>query len=331
MYEDLMSAISKNDTFAIYGAGNNGIRLSKLLDKAGVNVDCFIVSDDSFKKSEKEAWDKSILTLKEWSVDNARNKIVILVAVDEKYKEEVIKNLESEKKDYYYISKEDYYYLNIYIYRKENPYDVNTFLISPEPVSSCYGFDRGTPVDRYYIKDFLKRETCKLNTVKSILEVGADTYSSLFFPDNLIKKDILYYVKGMDLTKKETLKEDGYDLFICTQVFHVIYDIRAAIEGAIYTLKPDGVLLATVAGSISQVDQSLEYGDYWRLTDISAKLLFSEYFNDVEVAAYGNAATATAFIQGITLEELPDSNIFHENNRKYSIVIGIKAQNPKIE
>lgn len=69
------------------------------------------------------------------------------------------------------------------------------------------------------------------------------------------------------------------------------------------------------------------WGDYWRFTDLSIKWLFEEEFGigNVEVISYGNVAAATAFIQGIAVEDLSNKKILDKQDNDYQVTIGIKA------
>ena len=43
------------------------------------------------------------------------------------------------------------------------------------PISRDFGFDRGTPIDRYYIDRFLERHAAEI--VGRVLEIGGDDYT----------------------------------------------------------------------------------------------------------------------------------------------------------
>ena len=68
------------------------------------------------------------------------------------------------------------------------------------------------------------------------------------------------------------------------------------------------------------------WGDYWKFTDLSIKKSFDEIFGDgnVEVITYGNVLTATAFLQGISAEELTKGELFYKDE-DYQVTIAIKA------
>ncbi len=47
-----------------------------------------------------------------------------------------------------------------------------------EPVSKVFGFDRGTPIDRVYIEDFIKKNSKYIKGV--VCEIAENTYSRKF-------------------------------------------------------------------------------------------------------------------------------------------------------
>jgi SAM-dependent methyltransferase len=179
-----------------------------------------------------------------------------------------------------------------------------------KPVSTQFGFDRGTPIDRYYIEKFLK-EKSRLITGK-VLEVAESHYSKKF-GQQVSHYEVLHVEKKNnvsivgDLTRSETLPSDLIDCFICTQVFNFIPDFQKAIEGAYQVLKPGGVLLATVAG-ISQISRydADRWGHYWSFYPQGIGSSVKKVFGDanVEVKNYGNSLSAISFLKGIAAEEL---------------------------
>jgi len=211
------------------------------------------------------------------------------------------------------------------------------YLFRTRPMSNQFGFDRGTPVDRYYIEKFLynNRQYFK----GRMLEVAEDLYATRFARLNETRTEepeveTLHYdgtggdvtIIG-DLTKPETLPENSYDCFVCTQVYMFIFDVVKALEGSYHLLKEGGVLLATVAG-ISQVSREdmNQWGDYWRFTNKSLEFLFKETkFSYVEIVSMGNVMASCAFLQGMALEELPQRELLDEMDENYQLIIGIKA------
>jgi len=217
------------------------------------------------------------------------------------------------------------------IFRMLNPISV-TDLLNIKPISTDFGFKRGTPVDRYYIERFLKEN--QVHIKGNILEIAENTYSKKFSKENQCAYSILNYVPSKnttivgDLTKPDTLPENEIDCFICTQTFNFIYNIQNGIIGAHHLLKKNGVLLATVAGlaQISRYDMD-KWGDYWRFTDLSIRKLTEEVFGKghVKVFVYGNILGAISMLQGIAVEDLPDKALLNMLDEDYQIMIGVVA------
>ena len=200
-----------------------------------------------------------------------------------------------------------------------------------QPLSTTFGFDRGTPVDRHYITHFLSTHSSDIHG--NVLEIAESSYSKQF-GTHVSSFEVLHVQPGKkvtivgDLTNKASLPADRIDCFICTQTFNFIYDFKTAIEGAYHLLKPGGVLLATLAGAtqISAYDQQ-RWGDYWRFTAQSAEKVFGEIFGkeQVEITSYGNVLTCTAILQGISAEELLPEELDY-NDPVYAIIIAVRAR-----
>lgn len=204
-------------------------------------------------------------------------------------------------------------------------------LTRSQPISPVFGLERGMSVDRYYIEQFLG--THRADIQGRVVEVASDTYTQRF-GTKVIRKEILHVSAQAtgatiiaDLTQLASVPNALADCFICTQTFNFIYDLHQAIQGAYRLLKPGGVLLATVAG-ISQISQydMVRWGDYWRFTTASAQRLFEEAFGTaVSVQSFGNVLAATAFLQGVALEDLPDRQQLDQHDPLYQLVIGVRA------
>jgi len=202
------------------------------------------------------------------------------------------------------------------------------------PVSSCFGFDRGTPVDRYYIENFFRANG---RTIRGkVLEVGDSTYGKRFSRGGVESFHVLQHaalgtdptaIVG-DLADVSTLPADAFDCFICAQTFQYTFELSKAVAGAYHLLRPGGVLLATVPG-ISQISRydADRYGEYWRFTADSVARLFHPVFDGgVEIAAFGNVLSSTLFLQGIALEELPDVSLLDVHDRDYPMIVTVVAR-----
>lgn len=218
------------------------------------------------------------------------------------------------------------------ITRKKAPVNVRD-LTRVSPISNVLGGDRGTPIDRYYIEKFLRNNAGLIRG--RVLEVGDSRYSKKFSDGKAESLDVLHFVPGSeaatiigDLQDTATLTANSFDCFICVQTFQYVFEVRKAIEGAFYLLKPGGVLLATVPG-ISQISRydSERYGEYWRFSTDSLHRLFEPVFGaDLEIKSFGNVMAATAFLQGIALEDLPDPALLDVQDPDYQMLLTIRAR-----
>ena len=201
------------------------------------------------------------------------------------------------------------------------------------PVSSNFGWERGTPIDRYYIENFFRANG---HLIKGrVLEVGDSSYSREFTAGGVESFNVLHVSPGStaatvigDLTDTATLPADAFDCFICAQTFQYTFEICKAVEGAHHLLKPGGVLLATVPG-ISQISRqdADSFGEYWRFTTDAIGRLFPPVFGGgVEVNSFGNVLSATAFLQGLSVEDLPDRSLLDVADREYQVIITIVAR-----
>jgi hypothetical protein len=205
-------------------------------------------------------------------------------------------------------------------------------ILNAKPVSTVFGFDRGTPIDRYYIEKFLNRHRSMVTG--DVLEIAENLYTKKFGSGNYTSH-ILHYddsnpnatIVG-DLCNTETLKQNAMNCFICTQTYNFIYNFRDAIKGSYFLLKPGGTLLATVASMspISKYDAD-RWGDFWRFTPQSCQKMMEDYFSKekILIEPLGNSAVTALFMKGFAIEEIKKEVDLDYNDEIYPLVIGIKA------
>jgi SAM-dependent methyltransferase len=180
------------------------------------------------------------------------------------------------------------------------------------PVSDVFGFDRGTPIDRYYIEAFLQANASAIRG--RVLEIGDRTYTERFGGDAVTASDVLHVTGDSpdativaDLTHAPEIADGTFDCVIITQTLQFTYDMEATVAELHRILAPGGVVLCTVPGisQISRYDMD-RWGDYWRFTNASVYRLLGEAFSpeQVEVEAYGNVLTALCFMHGLSAEDL---------------------------
>ena len=200
------------------------------------------------------------------------------------------------------------------------------------PIDDDFGYGRGTPVDRYYIAEFLRRYAEDI--LGRVLEVGDDDLSRRFGGDRITHQDILHVRPGNprativgDLAVPGVLPPATFDCLILTQTLHLIYDMASAVREIHRALKPNGVVLLTVPG-ISRIDRG-EWREswYWSLTEYSARRMFAEVFGaeQINVEAYGNVFAAIAFLHGVALEEVPPAKL-NMADPAFPVIISVRAQ-----
>jgi SAM-dependent methyltransferase len=204
------------------------------------------------------------------------------------------------------------------------------------PASVVWGFDRGTPVDRYYIHAFLRAQSAAIRG--DVLEVKDSGYTRLFGGDKVARAQVIDVdatnqnaTLVADLAEANQLPEGEFDCFILTQTLHIIFELRRAISNAIRLLKPGGVLLCTIP-AVSRVNYEnggLESGDYWRLTQAAVRRLFGEVLRpeDYEVTTYGNVRVCCAFLNGLAAEELTSDEL-EFNDPWFPLIHCIRAVKP---
>jgi len=203
------------------------------------------------------------------------------------------------------------------------------------PVSRVFGYDRGTPIDRYYIDQFLNEHRQDIRG--RVLEIAEPIYTRRFGDDRVTQADVLHTQPGDpqatlvgDLTTGQGIPRDAFDCIILTQTLGFIFDVPQALRGVAQALKPGGVALATCAGisQISRYDMD-RWGDFWRFTSRAAERLFTQAFapglpGQVQVQTYGNVLAATAFLQGLACHELTPTEL-NTRDRDYELLLGIRA------
>jgi SAM-dependent methyltransferase len=202
------------------------------------------------------------------------------------------------------------------------------------PFSYQFGYDRGLPIDRYYIENFLR---CFSNDIRGrVLEIGDRSYTQRFGGDRVKISDILHVSSDNpdatfvgDLTNAEHVPSDAFDCIILTQTLHLIYDVRLAIQTLYRILKPGGVALVTFPGITQISSDRWNTTWYWSFTTQSAQRMFAEVFpsSNLAVKAYGNVLTASSFLYGLAAQEL-DSKVLDSHDPHYEMLVTVRAVKP---
>ena len=205
------------------------------------------------------------------------------------------------------------------------------------PFSYHFGFDRGQPIDRYYIEKFLD---CHSNDIRSrVLEIGDRAYTTRFGGVHVARSDVLHVSAGNpqatlvgDLSNADHIPSDAFDCIILTQTLHLIYDVQQVTRTLYRILKPGAVLLLTVPGITQISSDRWKTTWYWSFTTQSAQRLFADVFGEANVAvtAYGNVLTATSFLYGMASQEL-DAKALDWHDPSYQLLITVRAVKPALK
>jgi SAM-dependent methyltransferase len=201
------------------------------------------------------------------------------------------------------------------------------------PISKVWGFDRGLPIDRYYIERFLGTHASDIHG--RVLEIGDNAYTRRFGNDRVINSDVLnlYNIPGTtiqgDLVLAPHIPSNNFDCIIFTQTLQLIYDLRSAVATLHRILRPQGVLLATFPGITHTQDGQWSQHWCWNLTPTSGRRLFGEVFSPeaVQVKAYGNVLAAVSFLHGVAAEEL-EAEELDFRYPAFDVTIGLRASKP---
>jgi SAM-dependent methyltransferase len=198
------------------------------------------------------------------------------------------------------------------------------------PIGGNFGYDRGKPIDRGYIEHFLSSWS---NDIRgSVLEVKDSNYVRRFGGANVSHFDVLDIDAAnpeatiiTDLNSPAELAEKAFDCIILTQTLQYVFDLGSALRGLHRSLRPGGVLLMTVPG-ISRVctrDQTW----YWNFTDLSVERLLRDHFpsSDLQVATCGNLLSATAFLYGLSCDELRSGELA-ASDPEYPVIISARVR-----
>lgn len=206
-----------------------------------------------------------------------------------------------------------------------------------EPISRSGGWNRGQPIDRYYIENFLAQHQVDIRG--HVLEIGDDIYTRKFGADRVSANDVLHVNVDnpkativADLAHGEHLASDQYDCIILTQTLQYIYDLQAAVQTITRILKPGGTLLATFP-AISQISPDPWANSWcWRFTSQSIRLLFADVFtaSAIQIECHGNVLAATSFLQGLAAQELRQEELDYIDPH-FAVLITLKAVKSEVK
>ncbi|HXJ42351.1 MAG TPA: methyltransferase domain-containing protein [Bryobacteraceae bacterium] len=202
-----------------------------------------------------------------------------------------------------------------------------------EPVSRQFGFDRGVPVDRYYIEQFLRKNAGDVRG--RVLEIGDDSYTRQFGGDRVKRSDVFHaHAENPlatfvgDLATADEIPSGILDCAIVTQTLQCVFEPGAAIRTLYRILRPGGVLLLTVPGitAVSSKDDEWSKMWYWSFTPALIRHLVLEAFEE-DLSTFevrGNVLTGVCALQGIALEDIRVEEL-ERDDPEYPVLLCARA------
>jgi hypothetical protein len=196
-----------------------------------------------------------------------------------------------------------------------------------EPLSDQFGFDRGTPIDRFYLHRFLEAER---NTITGdVLEIQVPSHAHRF-GHNLKRVDTLDISPEFSPTylcdladADRVVAADSYDCFLLPNTLQHLVHLEKALTQALRIVRSGGVILASAANLVRLTSPA---DDFWRLTAAGWQLVTSRVWSGcaIDVRAHGNCLAVAAAAYGLALEELSAAELAVDDDR-FPVLTTIKC------
>jgi SAM-dependent methyltransferase len=197
------------------------------------------------------------------------------------------------------------------------------------PLSDDHGFDRGTPVVRSYIDDFLGKHRESIRG--SVLEVGDRRYTEKFgagvTASAVVDIDAASPQATVvaDLNGDRALRREAYDCIILTEVLHLLESPATCLRSCHAALRAGGTLLMTVP-ALKRLHPAQPDRDYLRYTPAGLKLLLGRAWDGPSsVTSYGNLRACVAFLVSHVTEEIDPEDLWFADER-FPLTVAAYAQ-----
>jgi SAM-dependent methyltransferase len=199
-----------------------------------------------------------------------------------------------------------------------------------EPFSRNFGFDRGTPIDRYYLNKFLDANRSLITG--DVLEIQSTGYTRRYGrevqrADSVDINPAVHPRFVCDLARSGDMIPTGrYDCFLLPNTLQHLRELDECLRHALRIVKPGGVLLASAAGFVPLIPDG---PDYWRFSASgwSERLQRVWPACDVRVQSHGNCLAAVAAMLGLAVEEITPSEL-DVSDPQYPVLITVFCLKP---
>ena len=200
------------------------------------------------------------------------------------------------------------------------------------PFSDQFGFERGTPIDRFYLQRFLDRHRHLITG--RVLEVQSSGYTHRY-GSALTASDSVDIVTTFNATptylvdlalSDNVIPSASYDCFLLPNTLNMLRDVEACMRQALRVVKPGGVILATAAGLVPLTG---DVADYWHLSADGWRELAARAWPgcEVQIEQHGNSLTAVAAMLGLAVEELTSAE-FEYDDPRFPVQVTIYCRRP---
>lgn len=197
------------------------------------------------------------------------------------------------------------------------------------PLSDKFGYDRGEPIDRAYMRRYLEAQRgCVRGVVGEVAErryadlLGGPKVQEVAVIDNDPSNPAATLVA--DLSSPDALAPASFDCLIVTQVLQYLPRPWLGLQGLVAALRPGGTLLVAAPALTPHDLHEADEGDYWRFwpAGLETVLRDADPSSAVDVRSYGSLVTAVAFLYGLSVEDLRPEELLRQDLRFPVVVCG---------
>ncbi len=195
------------------------------------------------------------------------------------------------------------------------------------PISANYGFDRGTPIDRYYVDKFFTARRHRISG--RVLEIQTRDHTRKYgaavtVSDTLDISPEFRPTYQCDLASASMVADGSYDCFLLPNTLPFLENLDAALREARRIVRRGGTILATVPAFVPLTP---DVADYWHASADGWRLVAARIWPDCDttVESHGNCLAAAAAMYGIAAEELTGAELDAADPR-YPVLVTIDCR-----
>jgi SAM-dependent methyltransferase len=197
------------------------------------------------------------------------------------------------------------------------------------PLSDDHGIDRGTPIVRAYIEEFLGQHREAIRG--SVLEVGDSRYTTRFGTGRVTTSSVVDIDAAnrqatviADLNQASALPGDSFDCIILTEVLHLLACPDSCLRSCHQALREEGTVLITVP-ALKRLNPTDPGSDYLRYTPAGLELLLLRSWDGpFSVTWYGNLRACVAFLASYVSEEIRSEELNFRDER-FPLTVAARA------